>query len=216
MPIATQLFTGPRSKLNMFADMLSEAQKSAIADVAIAHAELEAELDHCVIQLCNLHWPHGAILLDGVGVERKIGMFARLLEIEFNGRDVPTMFKATCADLKALNTQRNTIIHGQWTLRSLANYDGRKPSLAGSARVDIENRDIVVHARRRGKEPALIGARSIKKAADLIVLNRRLLHQLFWDHFAKRVQGLSGLPEKPDTTADKLSNLVGERSARKQ
>ena len=199
----------------MFADMLSEDQKAAIADVAIAHAELETELDRCIIDLCKIYWPHGAILLDGVRVERKIDMLTKLLEVEFHGSAVPHLLLTVCADLKSLNTQRNVIIHGQWTLRSLANYDLNKPPKPGNWRKEIEAKDIVVKGKRRGKQAATIGAKAVRKTADLIVLNRRLLHQLFFENFADRVSGLAGLAEKPDITALALSKLVSARALRK-
>lgn len=199
----------------MFADILSEEQKAAIADVAIAHAELEAELDRCVIDLCKLFWPFGAILLDGVRVERKIDILMKLLEVEFHGKTTPPLLEKVCSDLKALNTQRNVIIHGQWTLRSLANYDINKPPKPGSGRKEIEAKDIVVKGKNRGKQAATIGAKSVRKTADLIALNRRLLHQLFYENFANRVTGLAGLPEKPEITALALSKLISTRTNRK-
>lgn len=104
----------------MFADMLSEPQKAAIASVAIAHAELEPKLDRCIIELCHLQWPHGEVLLENTRVERKLEILDKLLKIEFHGTGFPTEFKSVYEALKDLNSQRNTIIHGQWTLRSLA------------------------------------------------------------------------------------------------
>ena len=199
----------------MFADMLSDDQKAAIADVAIAHAELEAELDRCIIDLCKVYWPHGAILLDGVRVERKIEILTKLLEVEFHDKDIPPLLLTVCADLKSLNTQRNIIIHGQWTLRSLANYDVNKPPKPGSGRREIEAKDIVVHGKRRGRQAATIGAKTVRKTADLIILNRRLLHQLFNESFADRVTGLAGLAEKPNITAMALSRMIAARAARK-
>lgn len=199
----------------MYADMLSNDQKSAIADVAIAHAELETELDRCIIDLCKMHWPHGAILLDGVRVERKIEILEKLIEVEFDQKCVPPSLLKVCADLKSLNTQRNVIIHGQWTLRSLANYDIKKPPKPGSARRDIDTNDIVVQRKRRGKQSATIGAKTIRKTAELIVLNRRLLHQLFYENFGDRITGLAGLQEKPDITAEALSRMVTARASRK-
>jgi hypothetical protein len=199
----------------MFADMLSKDQKAAIADVAIAHAELEAELDRCIIDLCKVYWPHGAILLDAVRVERKLDMLIKLLEVEFRGKDVPPLLLTVCADLKSLNSQRNVVIHGQWTLRSLANYDVNKPPKPGSGRREIQAKDIVVQGKKRGKQAATIGAKAVRKTADLIALNRRLLHQLFYENFADRITGLAGLAEKPDTTALALSKLVTARATRK-
>lgn len=199
----------------MFADLLSEAQKAAIAEVAIAHAELESELDRCIIELCKLFWPHGAILLESARVERKLDIFSQLLETEFRESEVPPLFRTTCAALKDLNTQRNTIIHGQWTLRSMATYDVEKPPRRGQALIDIERKDIVAHRSKRGKQRPAISARHIKRAAELLVLNRRLLHQLFWEHFSDRVNGLGGLPEKPDTSAEALAERIRKRNQQK-
>lgn len=200
----------------MFADLLSETQKAAIADVAIAHAELESELDLCIIELCKLYWPHGAVLLENIRVERKLDILNKLIEVEFHGREVPPLFKTTYVALKELNTQRNTIIHGQWTLRSLANFKADEPRRRGQARTDIERRDIVAHRNKRGKQPPAIAASHIKKAAELLVLNRKLLHQLFWEHFPDRVTGLAGLEEKPSTSSVKLAERVRKRGQLKQ
>jgi hypothetical protein len=139
----------------------------------------------------------------------------KLLEVEFYGKDVPPLLEAVCADLKSLNTQRNVIIHGQWTLRSLANYGIDKPPKPGTGRREIEAKDIVVQGKKRGKQANTIGAKTVRKTADLIALNRRLLHQLFYENFADRVTSLAGLAEKPDITALALSKLVNARATRK-
>lgn len=199
----------------MFSDLLNEAQKTAIADVTIASSELEAEVERCIIELCRLWWPHGSVLLDNMRVEAKLNVFQQLLETEFREKAFPEGFTFVHSNLKDLNTQRNTIVHGQWTLRSLAieRLGERRP---GQAMKDIERKDIVALRKRRGKQPPPIAARQIKKVADLMSLNRQLLHQLFWEHFPDRVLGLSGLPESPEKSAAQIQDLIRKRVQRNQ
>ena len=197
----------------MFSDLLTEAQKSAIADVAIASSELEAEVERCIIELCRLWWPHGSVLLENTRLESKLNIFQQLLQAEFQGKVVPEGFTFVHTSLKDLNAQRNTIVHGQWTLRSLAveKIDERKP---GQAMKDIERKDIVAHRTRKGKQPPPIAARHIKKVAELMSLNRQLLHQLFWEHFPDRVAGLSGLPARPEKSSAHIRELIRKRVQR--
>ncbi len=197
----------------MFSDLLTEAQKAAIANVTIASSELETELERCIIELCRLWWPHGAVLLENLRVESKLNILQQLLETEFHGKGVPEAFSYVYSNLKDLNAQRNTIVHGQWTLRSLAveRIGERKP---GQAMKDIERKDIVAHRRRRGKQSPSIAARQIKKVSDLMSLNRHLLHQLFWEHFSDRVLGLSGLPISPAKSSAQIRRLIRRRAQR--
>ena len=199
----------------MFSDLLSETQKSAIADVAIASAELEAEVERCIIELCRLWWPHGSVLLENVRVESKLNVFQQLLQADFKGKEVPEGFVFVHNNLKDLNAQRNTIMHGQWTLRSLAvgRIDERRP---GQAVSDIERKDIVAHRNKRGKQPPPIAAGHIKKVAELMSLNRQLLHQLFWEHFPDRVLGLAGLPTSAETSSSKIRELIRKRAKKNQ
>lgn len=195
----------------MFSDLLTEAQKSAIADVTIASAELEAEVERCIIELCRLWWPHGSVLLENTRVESKLNILQQLLQAEFHDKQVPEGFTLAYNNLKDLNAQRNTIVHGQWTLKSLAvgKIGEMRPSQAAR---DIELKDIVAHRKKRGKEPPPIAARHIKKVAELMSLNRQLLHQLFWEHFPDRVAGLSGLPTRPKRSSTQIQELIRKRA----
>ncbi len=199
----------------MFADLLTEAQKAAIADVAIASSELEAEIERCIIELCRLYWPHGAVLLENIRVEAKLNIFQQLLLIEFRDSAIPEGFTFAYNNLKDLNAQRNTIIHGQWTLRSFANgsWESSKP---GQGAMEIERKDIVAHRKKRGKQPPPIAARHIKKVAELMSLNRELLHQLFWEHFSDRVGGLSGLPASPEVPSSLRQETIRKRNQKNQ
>ncbi len=67
----------------MFSELLTEAQKAAIADVTIASSELETEVERCIIELCRLWWPHGSILLENMRVESKLNTFHQLLVADF-------------------------------------------------------------------------------------------------------------------------------------
>ena len=194
----------------MFSDLLSEAQKAAIADVTIASSELEAELERCIIQICRLYWPHGTILLENMRVESKLNTFHQLLAAEFRDKGIPEGFTFAYNNLKDLNAQRNTIVHGQWTLRSFA-IASEKDWKPGQAKTDIERKDIVAHRKRNGKQPPPISARQIKKVADLTSLNRQLLRLLFWEHFQDRVLGLSGVPAKGETSIQ-LRELIAKRA----
>ena len=199
----------------MFADLLTEAQKAAIADVAIAGSELEAEIERCIIELCRLHWPHGAVLLENVRVEAKLNIFQQLLLVEFRDAAIPEGFTFAYNNLKDLNAQRNTIIHGQWTLRCFSNgsWKSAKP---GQGSKEIESKDIVARRQKRGKQPPPIAARHIKKVAELMSLNRQLLHQLFWEHFSDRVAGLSGLPASPEIPSQRLIETIRKCSQKSQ
>ncbi|MGA7181600.1 MAG: hypothetical protein WBX11_18730 [Thiobacillaceae bacterium] len=198
--------------MTMFSDMLSEAQKAAIADVTIASSELEAELERCIIELCKLTWSHGSILLENMRIDSKLNVFRQLLVAEFNDKDVPEGFTYANNNLKDLNAQRNVIVHGQWTLKSfaVARNGDLKP---GHAKRDIESKDIVAHRTRNGKRPSLVAARQIKKVAELTSLNRQLLRRLFWEHFPERILGLSGVPTPKDRSSKQLRELIVKRAS---
>lgn len=197
----------------MLFEKLTESQRAAIAEVAVASSELEAELERSIIELCKLWWPHGAVLLDNVRVEAKLNILQSLIDAEFNGKPLVAEFKAVFDSLKSLNSQRNTIIHGNWVTKSWTQeFVDWKP---GQHLRDIEQGNIVAHRNKRGKQPPAVSAQKVKKVADLIELNRRLLHQLFWEHFPDRVAGLSGLPESKTMTSDILRELIRKRTAQK-
>lgn len=109
-----------------FASWLTPAQKRAIADVAIASSELEADLERCIIEFCRLWWPHGAVLLDKVSLDAKLGMLNELIKVEFRGKTVPSKFSEVHRALKDLNSKRNLVIHGEWMLR--VSCCGRRPA----------------------------------------------------------------------------------------
>jgi hypothetical protein len=146
-------------------------------------------------------------------LEAKLNIFQQLLQIEFHKTEVPEGFTFMHANLKNLNAQRNTIIHGQWTLRSFANgsFLTNEP---GRARADMERKDIVAHRKKRGKQPPPIPAKQITKVAELMSLNRQLLAQLFFEHFADRVRGLAGLPAGPKHSSAQLQEAVRKRAAK--
>lgn len=197
----------------MLFDKLTESQRAAIAEVAVASSELEAELERSIIELCKLWWPHGAVLLDNVRVEAKLNILQALIDVEFNGKPLVAKFKAVFDSLKSLNSQRNTIIHGDWVAKSWTqDFEGRKP---GQYLRDIEQGNIVAYRKKRGKQAPAVSAQQVKKVADLIELNRRLLHQLFWEHFPDRVAGLSGLPESKTMTSVILREQIRKRMAQK-
>lgn len=199
----------------MFAELLSESQKASIAAVAIAHVEVEVEVERCIIELCGVSWLHGAVLIEKTSFERKLEIFKQLLEIEFHETAVPLALRQVDASLRDLNAQRNTVIHGQWTVRSLVSFEQTKPRRPGQLMRDIERKDIVAYRKKMGKQPPPISAKHIAKVAGLLVLNRRLLHQLFWEHFNERIRGLSGLPEKPDVTSTQLAEKVLQLAQKK-
>lgn len=194
----------------IFADWLTPAQKSAIADVAIASSELEAELERCIIELCRLWWPHGAILLANVRLDARLGMLYELLKVEYHDKAFPADFQTVYTNLKDLNAKRNTIIHGEWILSSLAMED-RQP---GSTQSALANKSIVARRRKRAAASPTIAPREVRKIADLLTLNREFLHQLFWEHFSDRVRGLSGLPTKPAQSSAKIKERVRKRLLR--
>ena len=195
----------------MFADMLNDAQKAAIADVTIESAQLEVELERCIIQLCKLWWPHGSVLLENVRLEGKLTVFEKLLAAEYAKTVVPEGFRVACDQLRNLNTQRNTIVHGEWMLKSMAeeSFSDVNPS---ALRKDVVHKNIVAHRRKREKSPQPVPARNIKKIAELMALNRQLIHQLFWEHFPDRVTALSGLPSSPERSSKKLLSAIRARS----
>ena len=192
----------------MHSVLLSEAQKAAIADVAIASSELEAEVERCIIELCKLWWPHGSILLNNVRIEAKLSIFQQLIDVEFHGKTIAEDFRFVCCNLKDLNAQRNTIIHGEWVTKSWSEELQGKKLKPGQYRKDIEEKNIVAYKKRHSKSPPAISARHVKKVADLMSLNRALLHQLFWEHFPERVRGLSGRPALPQKSSSQLREMI--------
>lgn len=190
----------------MSASLLTDAQKSAIADVAIASAELDAEIERCIVDLCKIWSGHGRVLLERVSADAKIGLFKQLLESEFPDDPLLTEFDAVCDGLKSLNKERNTVIHGQWVPKSWTN-DKRKPGQIGK---DIERKDIVAIRRTRSKQTG-VSAKQIKRVADLMSLHQTLLHQLFWEHFRSRVSGLAGVPLLPEIPSPELRERIRKR-----
>ena len=190
----------------MSANLLTDARKTAIADVAIASAELEAEVERCIVDLCKL-WPgHGRVLLERASVDAKIGIFRQLLEAEFPDAPFLSEFVSVCETLKSLNSERNTVIHGQWVPKSWTNKK-RKPGQIGK---DIERKNIVAVRRNPGKATA-VSAKKIKRVADLMILNQALLHELFWEHFRSRVSGLSGVRALPEIPAQQRREKIRKR-----
>lgn len=193
----------------MSANLLSDAQKFAIADITIASTDLDLEVERCIIELCKLQWLHGVVLLENVSVAAKLDMFQQLLQIEFHSSKIPDGFVFVNQNLKDLNAQRNTIVHGQWMTRSFASGDWEKVIL--NSRREIEQKDIVAQRKKRGKKPPPIAAKDIAKVSELMDLNRELLHQLFWEHFPFRVSGLAGVQKLPAVSSLQRQEIIRKR-----
>ena len=102
----------------VFADLLTHAQKVAIARVAIESAAMETEIQLCVMDLYRLRYNQGEVLLKNVRLDAKTDFFFQLVQLEFPDSQLPDNFKFVREQLKNLNAQRNTIIHGDWIPRS--------------------------------------------------------------------------------------------------
>lgn len=180
-------------------DQLTEKQKAAIADVAIASAELESEIERCIIDLCRL-WPgHGQVLLSSARLEAKLNLFRQLIEAEQPDSKAFEDFSEVIDELKRLTSTRNTVIHGSWIpLHWTLNREGSSYKRARERPTEL------VARRSNGKKDNTISATKVAKVATLMSLNRALLHQLFWEHFRDRVSGLSGLPTSPEIPASQL------------
>ena len=185
----------------VFADLLTHAQKVAIAHVAIESAAMETEIQLCVMDLCRLRYNQGEVLLKNVRLDAKTDIFFQLVQLEFPDSQLPDNFKFLREQLKNLNAQRNTIIHGEWIPLSYTSIPITRNQFA-------DQKDIVAVRKRGSKPPDPVSAKAVSRVAVLMALNRRLLRRLFWEYFPDRVQGLSGIPANEKITAGKLRTLI--------
>ena len=196
----------------MISDQLTELHKSAIADVAIAGAELESSLEWFIADLCGLNPAHAAILLGNVRLDAKLNTPQQIVESDPPSTAGQERLAFAIANLKNLNAQRNTIIHGQWMPQSWP------PSFASPKRIaeDIRNNNLVAFTRKHGKPPRTVSASKIRKVAELTVLNHELLTYLLCEYFPERVIRMVGVAGSPKSESIRLQEKIRKRSQNPQ
>lgn len=196
----------------MLSDQLTESQKSAIADVAIAGAELESSLQRFIADICGLNATHAAILLGNVRLDAKLNTLQQIVESDPPSTAAQVRLEFAIANLKDLNAQRNTIIHGQWVPQSLP------PSSASPKRIaeDIRNNNLVAFTRKHGKSPRTVSASKIRKVAELTVLNHVLLTYLLCEYFPELVVRMVGIAGSPKSESIRLQEKIRKRSQKPQ
>src|SRR6266478_10037693 len=93
---------------------LSDAERAWIGAVAVESAYLEKLIEQTVWALSGLSSAHGQIFTDSTPFSRKVELLDSLGKAAIVDEAELEAFSEILRELRGANTDRNTIIHGQW------------------------------------------------------------------------------------------------------
>jgi len=157
-------------------NVLSQEQLAFLGIVAVESTYTELFIEKAIWCLADLTEERGRLLTFGVPMDKRVDLLGSLGELGLKEERLIKEFKAVISRLKLANTQRNHVVHGDWTFGPYT-----ITSLPDGSAKFAPGLPTVTKTRRSGDQVTLDAAQ-LNSVAEELALSRVELMAFLYNH----------------------------------